>query len=297
MTIFESPDQMGVSEARRLLALTEAGQMGTLRIDQLSDGTFKYVNLVTGTKYDFTREGFEAAQTAVGNQGVSEFTVLRGPTIKDVLSGKSVVEREYGVLSDAVRNANRVIDGTSTNEIEIRTRAFEGARAEVLEAVAKKEKFTLERIGFSKQNPLEAVIEIMKELDPTGAEAQLYDEIDDPRVLQKIPGIVNIQKEAAVLLRARVGDVYLEQDELIRFLQVTGGSFIREDKLLKAINVGEDATEGTVGKAYGTLSQKAPKRGKAMTSPRNTVIDTEGVQSLVNYIKYNLVDETKTRRN
>lgn len=295
MAIFESPDQMGVLEARRLLALTEAGQMGTLRIDQLPDGTFKYVNLVTGAKYDFTTEGFQAAQAAIGNQGISEFSVLRGPTIRDVLSGKSVAEREYGVLSDAVRNANRVITGTSTGEIEIRTRAFEGARAEVLEAVAKQEKFTLERIGFSKQKPQDSLIEIMKEIYPT--RARLYADPNDSQMLQDIPGIINIQKEAAVLLRARVGDVYLDQDELIRFLQVTGGSFIREDKLLKAISVGEDATEGTIGKAYGTLSQKAPKRGKAMTSPRNTVIDTEGVQSLVDYIKYNLIDETKARRN
>lgn len=294
MAIFESPDQMGVLEARRLLALTEAGQMGTLRIDQLSDGTFKYVNLVTGAKYDFTKEGFAAAQTAVGNQGISEFTALRGPTIKDVLSGKSVAEREYGVLSDAVRNANRVITGTSTGEIEIRTRAFGGARAEVLEAVAKQEKFVLERIGFSKENPLQSVIEIMKEIYPT--KARLYADPNDAQMLQDIPGIINIQKEAAVLLRARVGDVYLDQDEFIRFLQVTGGSFIREDKLLKAISVGEDATEGTVGKAYGALSQKVPKRGKAMTSSRNTVINTDGVESLVDYIKYNLVDETKARR-
>jgi hypothetical protein len=96
-----------------------------------------------------------------------------------------------------------------------------------------------------------------------------------------LPGLLNIQKDASILLRFRIGDKYLTSDQITRLLVRTGSQVLDSKKLRSVLSKDSDDLLGEIGSTFAKVS----KRIKATTSARNLVEGEQGVSSLLNFVK------------
>lgn len=118
--------------------------------------------------------------------------------------------------------------------------------------------------------------------------ADIAEGMDLPRTA--IPGILNIQKDASVLLRFKVGDQYLTEDQIQKILVRTGSQILDPVKVQKTLGASD---EQDILARIGTDMGKASKRVKASTSARNFVEDQEGVNRLINHINETIKPKNK----
>jgi len=221
------------------LEATEAYSTGALRFIQEGSG-LGVENIVTGQKFFSSDSSVEQILASVLDLKISEFTQIVEPNRASLIAGDAVSQAEFGRLADLVKSINdNILSGDDVFATEARAAAG-------LSDDFKGQKIIIERFGFLTGSEAESGIQgavdtIAKNMLDRNQFMQSSEElreqaarlagvdIDDAKV---IPGIVNIQKDAAILLRAKVGDKYLTESQLQSIL-VRMGSQVLDSRNLK----------------------------------------------------------------
>lgn len=270
----------------RQVQATEAYRSGLFRIIE-KDGVFGLVNNITGEEFLSGADDTNLTQILrSGTQfGLTEFKSILGAKTEDVVSGLVPDESQYQRLSDIVASLNEsVFHSTDAFSRE----ALEYAGLEGLTG-----SLEIERLGFMSpkefgrrgkddlEAPLQGVIrKITSSMQKSFAGAEISDEVIARN--PQMAGLLNIQKDAAVLLRFKVGDKYLTSDQINKLLVKTGSEILDPAKLAGAIS--GDETEDILAKV-GSSFGKASKRVKQHTSERNFTMGSESVGNLIESLK------------
>ena len=271
---------------RRQIESTDAYAKGLFRIIE-EDGIFGVVNNITGEKFISglaLEEGGASLPEIIRSAtqfGLTEFKPILGSSTEDILTGLAADESPYQRLSDIVASLNESVF-RSTDEFS--REALRYAGIEDLTG-----SLQIERLGFmnpkelgykakeADEAPLQKVVRgITETMRSNFAGAEISDEViaNNPHMA----GLLNIQKDAAVLLRFKVGDKYLTSDQINKLLVYTGSEILDPAKL--AGSLAADESEDILAK-IGSSFGKASKRVKAHTSERNFTMGSEAISNLV----------------
>jgi hypothetical protein len=272
---------------RRQIESTEAYAKGLLRIIE-EDDVFGVVNSITGQKFISGVEGGatlpEIIRTAT-EFGLTEFRSILGASTEDVVTGLVADESPYQRLSDIVASLNEAVFN-STDEFSVMARQMAGI--EDLTGSLQIERFGFmhpKELGYktaeSTESPLQAVVgRITASMKDSFAGPAVSDEFIKSN--PQMAGLLNIQKDAAVLLRFKVGDKYLTSDQINRLLVYTGSEILDPAKLAGTLQA--DETEDLLSKIGSTFG-KGSKRIKAHTSDRSFTMGSEAVSNLVTSLR------------
>jgi len=226
----------GYEFSRAGIEATEAYSTGALRFIQ-EGSKLGVENIATGERFFGETKSVKEVLDSVHRLRISEFTEIVEPNRASLIAGDTVSQAQFGRLADLVKSINANI--LSTNDPFAReARAAAGLSDDFMG-----QKMIIERFGFLHGSELEAkenlqtVVdriarkmldknqfmqsseEIMKE---TAGLAGVAD-VENAKVL---PGILNIQKDAAILLRAKIGDKYLTEPQLQSILTTMGSQVL-----------------------------------------------------------------------
>jgi len=277
--------KIGVDFSEKGFQATEAYAKGTLRFLVDADGKLAVQNIITGKVYSSQTSSIESVLADAAKLSVSEYDEISPVGLSQLVTGEAVDKSQYGRLSDLVKAVNESVLSSGAAD---QSYAEAVRKAVGLEGVVD-QRLVIERIGFEKakdiggDRPLQSAVDNIAQsmigrgqfLDPTANAAAVS---TGEAVL---PGLLNIQKDASVLLRFRVGDKYLTTDQITRLLVRTGSQVLDEGKLRSVLGKDSDDILGEIGSTFAKVS----KRIKATTSARNLVEGEEGISSLLSYLK------------
>jgi len=249
---------------------------GVLRLGTPEDGKAVIINSITGKKFVSGGEKpFAEILADASRFGVSEFKSILGVTEDEIITGALPSESGYQRLSDITRSLNEGVFGSAT-DFSREAKAFAG-----IEDVSGR--LTIERFSFMKPramgspptadsetiHPLQEALEriftnMSAEGKFAGGEAGFFgsDAVTGSRI-----GLLNIQQDAAVLMRFRIGEgdaaKYLTSEQISRLLSFTGSDILGEQKMGKLLgsgvaNFADDAEEDILTR-IGTAMSKQQK--------------------------------------
>jgi len=215
------------------LEKTGAYSTGALRFIQEGSG-LGVENIVTGQKFFSGTSSVKDVLESVFQLKISEFTEIVEPNRASLVAGDAVSQAEFGRLADLVKSINAEILAKD-NDFAKQARAAAGLSDNFMN-----QKIVIERFGFLQGTEIEgslkaAVDTIAKSMLDQNQFMQSSQElreeaarltgvsVDKAKVL---PGILNIQKDAAVLLRAKIGDKYLTESQLQSILVRMGSQVL-----------------------------------------------------------------------
>jgi hypothetical protein len=278
---------LGVPQAnftKSQIKATDAYAKGLIRIIE-ENGKIGVVSTITGQKFFSGGDiPFVEIMNEASKFGLSEFTPILGASGESITSGYNLDESPFQRLSDIVASLNEsVFNNDDPYSRQVRKFVFgsEDARGPL----------QIERFGFINLKSLPAADPeqklaplqlILKEIADQTKEQYVGTNagalFPDAALSYEKVGILNIQKDAAVLLRFKVGDKYLDSDLINRLLVRTGSQVLDPKKLAEILNAEE--TEDLlieVGSGFG----KGPKRVKAHTSARNFTMGSRSIQDFL----------------
>jgi len=263
---------------RAAIESTEVYQKGLLRfVDE--GGVLGVVNTVSGKKYTSSANSLAEVIGDAAAYGVSEFDEIKAASRLAAVTGEALDQSQYGRLSDLVRLINTDVLGASSGSAGEAIRRAAGISDDLMG-----QNIIIERFGFEKAKDLgevDVLQDIVKSISKEmGTNKKFL--VNPPNPDQALPGLLNIQKDASVLLRFRIGDKYLTEDQIQKILVRTGSAVLDPKKIVRSLGVSD---EEDILATIGTDFAKASKRVKAHTSARNLVEGQEDVDSLISFIK------------
>lgn len=221
------------------LEQTEAYSTGALRFIQ-EGSELGVENIVTGQRFFGSSSSVKEILESVFKLKISEFTQIVEPNRASLIAGDAVSQAEFGRLADLVKSINdKVLSGDDVFATETRTAAG-------LSDDFKGQKIIIERFGFLTGSEIEGNLKLA--VDNIASSMLNQDQFMQPsqQLMEEaarltgvaaenakvLPGILNIQKDAAVLLRAKIGDKYLSESQLQSIL-VRMGSQVLDSRNLK----------------------------------------------------------------
>jgi len=212
---------------------TDAYSTGALRFIQEGAG-LGVENIATGQRFLSNDSTVEAILKSVFNLKISEFTEIVEPNRASLIAGDAVSQAEFGRLADLVKSINTEILSKDDSF------AREARAAAGLSDDFKGQKIIIERFGFLTGSEAEdgiqpAIDAIAKNMLDNNQFMQSSEElieetarlagvtVEEAKVL---PGILNIQKDASILLRAKIGDKYLTESQLQSILVRMGSQVL-----------------------------------------------------------------------
>lgn len=217
------------------LEQTGAYSTGALRFIQEGSG-LGVENIVTGQRFSSGTSSVKEILESVFQLKISEFTEIVEPNRASLIAGDAVSQAEFGRLADLVKSINdKVLSGDDVFAREARTAAG-------LSDDFKGQKIIIERFGFLQSSEIEGGGNIQAAVDTIASNmldqnqfmqssqqlrkeaARLTGVVEDKAKV--LPGILNIQKDAAILLRAKIGDKYLTESQLQSILVRMGSQVL-----------------------------------------------------------------------
>jgi len=248
-------------------------------------------NIATGKKFFGTQHSVQEVLQSVLDLKISEFTEIVEPDRASLIAGDAVSQAEFGRLADLVKSINTEIL-SKDNDFAKQARAAAGLSDDFMG-----QKIKIERFGFLHGKELEAG-ELQSAVDDIAKgmldqnqfmqssiglreQAARLAGLDDAADAKVLPGILNIQKEAAILLRAKIGDKYLTESQFQAILARMGSQVLDTGTLKRTLSRGpDDDLLASIGSGFA----KGSKRMKAHTSARNLVATQEETGELLQYI-------------
>jgi hypothetical protein len=262
---------------RAALESTEVYQKGLLRIVD-EGGVLGVINTVSGKKYLPSSSSLSDVIADAAAYGVSEFDEIKAAGRLAAVTGEALDQSQYGRLSDLVRLINTDVLGASSGSAGEAIRRAAGISDDLIG-----QNIVIERFGFEKAKDLgetDALQTVIKDLSKEMRDNNKF--LGNTKSGQMLPGLLNIQKDASVLLRFRIGDKYLTEDQIQKILVRTGSAVLDPKKIVRSLGVSD---EEDILATIGTDFAKASKRVKAHTSARNLVESQEDVDSLISFIQ------------
>ena len=262
---------------RAAVESTEVYQKGLLRfVDE--GGVIGIVNTVSGKKYLPSTSSLADVIADAASYGVSEFDEIKAAGRLATVTGEALDQSQYGRLSDMVRLINTDVLGASSGDVGEGIRRAAGISDDLIG-----QKVVIERFGFEKAKDLgetDVLQAIIRTLSEEMRDNNKF--LGNTKTGEMLPGLLNIQKDASILLRFRIGDKYLTEDQIQKILVRTGSAVLDSKKIVRTLGVSD---EEDILATIGTDFAKASKRVKAHTSARNLVESQEDVDSLISFIQ------------
>lgn len=274
---FQQSIEGGHEFSRAALEATDVYQKGLIRIVD-EGGVLGVVNTISGKKYLSSTNSLAEVIGDAAAYGVSEFDEIKAAGRLAAVTGEALDQSQYGRLSDMVRLINRDVLGASSGSDGEAIRRAAGISDDLIG-----QKIVIERFGFEKAKDLgatNALQTIIKDLSKEMRDNNKF--LGNTKAGVTDAGILNIQKDASILLRFRIGDKYLTEDQIQKILVRTGSAVLDSKKIVRSLGVSD---EEDILATIGTDFAKASKRVKAHTSARNLVESQEDVDSLISFIQ------------
>lgn len=273
---FRANLETGTEFNRAAIESTDVYQKGLLRIVD-EGGVLGVVNTVSGKKYLPSSSSLADVIADAAAYGVSEFDEIKAAGRLASITGESLDQSQYGRLSDIVKMINEDVLGSSSGSAGETIRRAAGISDDLMG-----QRVVIERFGFEKAKDLgetDVLQAIIRDISDQMRRDNKF--LGNTKSGQMLPGLLNIQKDASVLLRFRIGDKYLTEDQIQKILVRTGSAVLDPKKIIKGLGVSD---EEDILATVGTDFAKASKRVKAHTSARNLVESQEDVDSLISFI-------------
>lgn len=260
---------------------TQAFAKGLVRVIE-EDGVIGVLNTITGEKFfSGGSANFVEIMHRANQFGVGDFRSIFGATAEEVASGSRSSEYGYQRLSDITRSLNEAVFG-ATDDFAQQARAFAGIEGASGNLVIERFGFmdAKEIAGKSKEDVIAPLQKAMRDITSSMKGRFVGGRVTQEAIEQNpsLGGLINVQKDAAVLLRFRVGDQYLTSEQINRLLVFTGSEVLDPAKLTSTLAA--DESDDILAKV-GTAMGKASKRFKAHTSERSFTMGTDSVSSLI----------------